>query len=124
MYIAFVSCNWSSWEIASMHEMHTLDIVEIQRNCNENDWCLSENKYNFFIKTSLKTLFLGYDIDWIIQTSTKCVKKSNIKTTCAAYILFATNEKDKDLKGIVIDVLKSILCNYTWPWYHSSFCNK
>ena len=30
-----------------------------------------------------------------------------------ASILFATNEKDKDLNGIIIDDLKSILCNYT-----------
>ena len=57
----------------------------------------------------MKTLFLGCD--------KKYRKKTNIKTTCdcAASILFATNEKDKDLKGIVIDVLKSILCNYICP---------
>ena len=57
----------------------------------------------------MKTLFLGCD--------KKYRKKNNIKTTCdcAASILFATNEKDKDLKGIVIDVLKSILCNYICP---------
>ena len=42
-----------------MHEMHTLDIVEIQRNCNENDWWLCENKYNFYYKNIFENFIPG-----------------------------------------------------------------
>ena len=47
-------------------------------------------------------------------------KKWKATSKLHAYI-FATNEKDRDLKAIVINKLKSILCNYTCPWYNSLF---
>ena len=44
--------------------------------------------------------------------STKPIRKSE---KLHAHISFGTNEKDKDLKGIIIDKLKSMLCNYKCP---------